>query len=136
MDDFPTRRVRVLVVDDQEPFRSAMIAVVEETDGFEMVGAATTGEESLENSAALSPDLVLMDVNLPGISGIEASQALTSVAGGPVVVLLSTYDAESIDISGSGAVDYISKAALGPDRLVAAWESARDHRRDRERRHD
>ena len=59
--------VRVLIVDDQEPFRRAMAAVVEETDGFVVVGSATTGEESLATAAAeLRPDLVLMDVNLPG----------------------------------------------------------------------
>ena len=71
----------------------AMAAVVEETDGFVVVGSATTGEESLTAAAALRPDLVLMDVNLPGIDGIEATRRLTSAADGPVVVLLSTYDA-------------------------------------------
>ena len=58
--------VRVLIVDDQEPFRRAMGAVVEETDGFVVVGSATSGEESLTAAAELRPDLVLMDVNLPG----------------------------------------------------------------------
>ena len=116
--------VRVLIVDDQELFRRAMGAVVEETDGFVVVGAAASGEESLTMSAELSPDLVLMDVNLPGIDGIEASRRLTEPPGGPVVVLLSTYDEEEFDIDGCGAAAYVAKAAFGPDRLSAAWTAA------------
>ena len=115
---------RVLIVDDQEPFRRAMGTVVEETAGFVVVGAAASGEESLARSAELSPDLVLMDVNLPGIDGIEASRRLTEPPGGPVVVLLSTYDEEEFDIDGCGAAAYVAKAAFGPDRLSEAWTAA------------
>ena len=75
--------VRVLIVDDQEPFRRAMAAVVEETDGFVVVGSATTGEESLAAAAELRPDLVLMDVNLPGIDGIEATRRLVAEPDAP-----------------------------------------------------
>jgi DNA-binding NarL/FixJ family response regulator len=116
--------VRVLVVDDQEPFRKAMAAVVEETPGFVVVGSATSGEESLTAAAALRPQLVLMDVNLPGIDGTEATRRLTATADGPVVVLLSTYDAEHFDIEGCGAAAYVAKAAFGPDRLAQAWAAA------------
>src|SRR5690349_17935986 len=93
----PVQDVRVLVVDDQEPYLRAMAAVVAETDGFTVVGSATTGEESLAAVADLRPDLVLMDVNLPGIDGIEATRRLTADPGGPVVVLLSTYDLDQVD---------------------------------------
>jgi CheY-like chemotaxis protein len=67
---------------------------------------------------------VLMDVNLPGIDGVEASRRLTSAEDGPVVVLLSTYDAEDFDIAGSGAITYVAKAAFGPDRLSESWRAA------------
>jgi two-component system response regulator AlgR len=113
--------VRVLIVDDQEPFRRAMGAVVDATDGFVVVGSATTGEESLVAAAELRPDLVLMDVNLPGIDGIEATRRLTAVPGGPVVVLLSTYDEDQFELAGCGATAYVAKAAFGPDRLSEAW---------------
>ncbi|HSK27419.1 MAG TPA: response regulator transcription factor [Jiangellales bacterium] len=116
--------VRVLVVDDQEPFRRAMAAVVDATEGFVLVGAVTSGEESIEAAAELRPALVLMDVNLPGIDGVEASRRLRSRADGPVVVLLSTYDEDRFDLAGSGAAAYIAKAVFGPDRLVEAWSSA------------
>ena len=116
--------IRVLIVDDQEPFRRAMGAVVEATDGFVVVGSATSGEESVAAAAELRPHLVLMDVNLPGIDGIEATRRLTSGPDGPVVVLLSTYDEDQFDLAGCDAASYIAKAAFGPDRLSEAWAAA------------
>ena len=74
--------VRVLLVDDQDPFLRAMAAVVEETPGFEVVGRAVSGEEALDLAATLLPDLVLMDVNLPGIDGLEATRRLLSATPG------------------------------------------------------
>ena len=116
--------VRVLVVDDQEPYRRAMAAVVGATDGFVVVGSATTGEESLVAAAELRPDLVLMDVHLPGIDGVEATRALAARPHPRSVVLLSTYDEDQVDAAGCGAASYVPKAAFGPDRLRAAWEEA------------
>jgi DNA-binding NarL/FixJ family response regulator len=122
--------VRVLIVDDQEPFRRAMAAVVSATDGFSIAGSVTTGEESLAAAEELRPDLVLMDVNLPGIDGIEATRRLTAYPEGPVVVLLSTYDVDQVDLEGSGAAAYVAKADLGPDRLSAVWLDAHGDLRD------
>jgi DNA-binding NarL/FixJ family response regulator len=115
---------RVLVVDDQEPFRRAMGVVVDETDGFVVVGSARSGEEALAMAAELRPDLVLMDVNLPGIDGIEATRRLRAGTERPVVVLLSTYDEDEFDLAGCGAAAYVAKAAFGPDRLSEAWAAA------------
>ena len=119
--------VRVLVVDDQAPFRRAMRSVVEETDGFEVVGEVDSGEASLEAAAQLSPDLVLMDVHLPGIDGVEATRRLRAGAAPPVVLLLSTYDEEAGVgfVAESGAAGYLTKSAFGPDRLEDAWTAAR-----------
>jgi DNA-binding NarL/FixJ family response regulator len=119
-----TPEVRVLIVDDQEPFRRAMSAVVDATEGFVVVGAATSGEESLVVASDTGPDLVLMDVNLPGIDGVEATRRLTAGADGPVVVLLSTYDEDQVDAAGCGAAAYIPKAAFGSDQLSTAWRDA------------
>ena len=116
--------VRVLIVDDQEPFRRAMAAVVDAADGFEVVGAAATGEESLLTAAVLEPDLVLMDVNLPGVDGIEATRRLVAERR-PVVLLLSTYDEDQVDAAGCGAAAYIPKGAFSPERLAAEWRQAR-----------
>jgi DNA-binding NarL/FixJ family response regulator len=118
--------VRVLVVDDQTLFLRAMISVVEETSGFEVVGQASSGEESLVVAAELRPDLVLMDVNLPGIDGLEATRLLLAGPCPPVVVLLSTYDEDAgvTFIVDSGAVAYVTKSTFGPDRLEDVWSSA------------
>ena len=117
----------MLVVDDQEPFRRAMTTVVEVTDGFVVVGSAATGEESLDTATTVRPDLVLMDVNLPGIDGLEASRRLTGSGAAPVVVLLSTYDEDQLDVAGSGAAAYVPKATFGPDRLAELWERHGEH---------
>ena len=116
--------IRVLIVDDQEPFRRAMAAVVDATDGFVVSGFATTGEESLVAVSELSPELVLLDVHLPGIDGIEAARRITSAPDAPVVVLLSTYDEEEFDLDACGCTAYIAKADFGPDRLSETWSLA------------
>jgi CheY-like chemotaxis protein len=126
----PTTEVRVLVVDDQVAYRRALAAVVAETDGFLMVAETTSGEESLVIAAEVHPDLVLMDVNLPGISGIDAARRLTPDPAGPVVVLLSTYDEDEFDLEGCGASAYVAKAAFAPERLSEVW-SAAVHQRGR-----
>jgi DNA-binding NarL/FixJ family response regulator len=115
--------VGVLVVDDQDPFRRAMSAVVDETDGFSVVGAVASGEESVVAAFELKPDLVLMDVNLPGIDGIQAAREISAVRPAPVVVLLSTYDEDDFELAGCGAAAYISKSALSPARLLQVWAS-------------
>src|SRR5215472_14365399 len=84
--------VRVLIVDDLEPFRRAARAVVQATAGFEVAGEAVSGEESLEAARELRPDLILMDVNLPGISGVEATRRIRGAFPRTVVLLLSTRD--------------------------------------------
>jgi DNA-binding NarL/FixJ family response regulator len=119
--------VRVLIVDDQEPFRLAARMVVDATDGFDVVGEAETGESSVEMARDLSPDLVLMDVNLPGINGLDATRQILSESSNPVVVLLlSTYEEEEYAPRAAecGAAAYIPKAVFGPDKLEAAWAAA------------
>ncbi len=118
--------IRVLIVDDQEPFRLAARMVVEATDGFDVVGEAETGEDSVTMARELAPDLVLMDVNLPGINGLDATRQILEGSDAVVVLLLSTYEEEEYAPRAAecGAKAYIPKAVFGPDRLEAAWEAA------------
>ena len=95
MDPWPSP-VPVLIVDDQAPFRRAARTVVTATPGFEVVGEAESGEEAVELADALDPGLVLMDINLPGINGIEATRRITAAHPDAVVMLLSTYQADDL----------------------------------------
>jgi DNA-binding NarL/FixJ family response regulator len=118
--------VRVVIVDDQEPFRLAARMVVDVTDGFEVAGEAETGEDGVTMATELGPDLVLMDVNLPGIDGLEATRRILAGEDPPIVLLLSTYEEEEYAPRAAecGAAAYIPKAVFGPDRLEAAWRDA------------
>jgi DNA-binding NarL/FixJ family response regulator len=118
--------VRVLLVDDQAAYLRAMAAVVQETPGFEVVGEASSAEAALGIAAELLPDLVLMDVNLPGIDGLEATRLLRGCGSPPVVLLLSTYDEDVGEdfLADSGAAAYVTKSAFGPERLEEAWCAA------------
>ena len=115
--------VAVLIVDDQAPFRRAARAVVTATPGFEVVGEAESGEEAVELADALTPGLVLMDINLPGINGIEATRRITAAHPGAVVMLLSTYQAGDLpaDAGSSGAAEYVHKEEFGPAVVRDIW---------------
>jgi DNA-binding NarL/FixJ family response regulator len=120
--------VRVLIVDDQDPFRLAARMVVEATEGFEVVGESETGEASIELAQQLNPDLILMDVNLPGINGLEATRRILQKSKSVIVLLLSTYEEEEYAPRAAevGAASYISKSSFGPERLAEAWQKATD----------
>jgi DNA-binding NarL/FixJ family response regulator len=118
--------VRVLIVDDHESYRRVMAAVVEATEGFVVAASVATGEESLVAAEAVEPDLVLMDVNLPGMTGLEAARRLRAGARPPVVVLLSTYDQDEFGPRARecGAVAYVPKSSFGVGQLAAVWALA------------
>lgn len=120
--------VRVLIVDDQAAFRHAARSVIDLTPGFSVVAEAETGETSIETAGTMHPDLVLMDLNLPGIDGLEATRRMLahSVARPPVVFLLSTYPPLDYQdaIADCGAAAYLAKAEFGSEALTAAWAAA------------
>lgn len=124
--------VSVLIVDDQAPFRLAARAVVEATDGFEVVGEVETGEAALDAARELRPDLVLMDVNLPGISGLEATRVILAEgdAPRPMVIIFSTYEPAEYAprAAEAGAAGYITKSDLSPERLEEVWSAAQNGR--------
>jgi two-component system invasion response regulator UvrY len=117
------RAVSVLIVDDQAPFRRAAQAVIAAMPGFEVVGEAASGEEGIELAASLSPALVLMDIKMPGIDGIEASRRILDARPRTIVVLLSTYDAKDLpdDTSTCGAAAYVHKEDFSPEVLEDVW---------------
>jgi two-component system, NarL family, invasion response regulator UvrY len=119
----PARTVRVLIVDDQPPFRSAARTVIGLTAGFEVAGEAESGEDALEAVAAGAPDLVLMDINLPGINGIEAARRIRAEHPAVDVILLSTYSEADLpaDAREVGALAYVHKEDFGPLLLRELW---------------
>src|ERR1700680_8175 len=119
-------QVKVLLVDEQAAFRTAAREVVTSTRVFELVAVAATGEDSIEAARELQPDLVLMDINLPGIDGIEASVRIQSANRGIAVLLLSTHDREEFGrrMRTAGAIAFMSKGRVEPQNLIAAWKDA------------
>jgi two-component system invasion response regulator UvrY len=122
---FVVALVPVLIVDDQAPFRRAAHAVISATEGFTVVGEAESGEEAVEMAAELQPGLVLMDINLPGINGIEATRRITAEHPDAVVVLLSTYQAADLpgDSESCGAAAYVHKEEFGPEVIRTVWRN-------------
>ena len=117
--------VTVLLVDDQERFRHVARAVVERVADFGLVAEAPDGEEAVRLATELAPDLVLMDIHLPGIDGIEATRRIVEARASTVVVLLSSYDRDDLP---SGAMDtgaraYLHKEELSPGALGRLWAS-------------
>ena len=120
--------VTVLIADDQAPFREAAGAVVGATSGFELVGEADSGELAVELVESLAPDLVLMDINMAGISGIEAAGQIAEAHPDTVTFLVSTYKEGDLPAAAhsSGAAAYIHKEDFGPQLLRDLWATRGD----------
>lgn len=103
--------VRILVVDDHPVVRSGITSVLATQADFDIVGEAATGDEAIAIAARLEPDLVLMDLRMPGGSGVEASAAILAANPSTRIVVLTTYasDGEVLRAIEAGAVGYLLK---------------------------
>jgi len=118
--------VTVLVVDDSPAYLGALRDVVDAAGGFVLVGEARTGEEAVEVAARTDPDLVLMDVRLPGVGGVEAGARISASGSKSVIMLLSSADEETMPGRSSGvAAAMLDKRRLSPGTLADLW---RQHR--------
>ena len=119
-------RVRVWVVDDQASFRLATAAAVGATEEFTMAGNCETGESAIELIPDGSAGIVLMDIHMPGMGGIEATRRLRAAHPDLIVLLTSTYDVEDLPpgVANCGAAAYLHKEHLTPDVLTRLWKAS------------
>ncbi|MFF2536965.1 response regulator [Streptomyces cyaneofuscatus] len=123
--------VRVVVADDEEMVRTALRAILDAEEGIEVVGEATTGAEAVSVVRALRPDVVLMDVRMPEIDGIRATeQILATLEDPPRIVVVTTFenDAYVYDALHAGAAGFLLKRSAAEElvqavRLVACGDS-------------
>ena len=117
--------IRTLLVDDHTMFRQALRVMLELEEGIEVVGELGDGNKIVETVALLRPDVVVMDISMPGMNGIEATRALRAKNPQIKVVALSAsnYKQFIIEMMGAGATAYVVKSAAG-DQLVYAINSA------------
>jgi two-component system, NarL family, invasion response regulator UvrY len=115
--------VTVLAVDDQAVFRRVVRELIASTDGFELVGEASSGEEALRLAEEVRPDLVLLDVRMRGLDGIETARRMGTRAPEAVVVLISLEKLADLpsSITSVGAAAHLRKQELSPSVLRSLW---------------
>jgi DNA-binding NarL/FixJ family response regulator len=116
-------RVTILAVDDQPIFLRATHQLIADTPGFEQVGEASSGPEAVEMVRALHPDLVLLDVRMPGMNGIETARRIAALDAHVVVVLVSLEETPELPASlpSVGAAVHLRKQDLSARALQAIW---------------
>ena len=117
----PAATIRILIADDHEVVRIGLAAMLAAQEGFEVVAQAATGDEAIRLAEAHRPDVVVMDIRMPGGSGIDACRAITGARPGtPVIMLTSHADADALfDAIDAGASGYVLKR-IGSRELVDA----------------
>ena len=117
----PPAPIRVLVVDDQELVRSGFCVILDAADGITVVGEAANGEAAVRAAAAHNPDVVLMDIRMPGMDGLEATRLLARSEPAPKVVMLTTFDLDEYvyEALRAGASGFLLKDSPRAD-LIAA----------------
>lgn len=121
-------RARVLAVDDHAPFLALLRDVLRATDELEVVGEADSGERAVEAARELAPDVVLMDVRMPGLGGIAAAKRIKAARPSTFVVLISTAHPDELALEGDDTVAdvVIWKSELAPQLLDQIWLRYRD----------
>jgi two-component system response regulator AlgR len=115
--------LRVLVVDDEPPARERLRSMLQETAGFEMAGEAENGQRALELCDSLQPDIVLLDVRMPGIDGLEVARQLALLPEPPAVIFTTAFDEYALQAFESEAIAYLLKP-IRAEKLGAALAKA------------
>ena len=119
--DQPTQRIRVLVADDHPVFRRGMRAILGAEPDTELVGEASDGEEAIARALELHPDVILMDLNMPKVSGIEATRRIIEASSNTAILMLTMFEDDKSIFAAmrAGAHGYVLKGADGAETLRA-----------------
>jgi two-component system response regulator AlgR len=117
------RRLKVLVVDDEPPARERLVSLLAEIEDVEVVGEAASGREALTRTGELAPDVVLLDVRMPGMDGLEAARHLNVLEEPPAVIFTTAFDQYAVEAFETHAVGYLMKP-VRPEQLAAALTRA------------
>lgn len=115
--------MKVLIVDDEKPARDRLRQLLDDFGGHDVVGEAANGEEAIALAASTIPDVVLLDIRMPGVDGIETAHHLNAMESPPAVVFTTAYDEYAIDAFDARAIGYVLKP-VRRERLERALEHA------------
>lgn len=118
----------ILIADDHEVFRRGVHGVLEEQPGWQVVGEASNGRQALEMARALQPDIVVLDISMPELNGLEATRQILQVSPGSEILILTLHESEQLaeQLLKAGARAYILKSDAAQD-LVAAVRALQGH---------
>src|SRR5262245_26220143 len=116
-------KLRVLIVDDEPPARERLRSLLEEIGNVDIAGEAGNGEQALKLTVDLTPDVVLLDVRMPGMDGIEAARQMNSLVEPPAVIFATAYDEYAVNAFDAQAVGYLLKP-IRKEKLAAALTQA------------
>jgi DNA-binding NarL/FixJ family response regulator len=113
--------IRLLIADDHEPFRSGLRALFEANPDLAVIGEAATGEEAVEHTIHLQPDVVLMDIKMPGLNGVEATRRILQTSPHVSILMLTMFEDDDSVFAAlrAGARGYLLKGALKAEILRA-----------------
>jgi DNA-binding NarL/FixJ family response regulator len=118
--------VKVLIADDHRLFAEALRAILSVDERIEVVGLAASGDEAVEQAGDLEPDVILMDISMPGLNGFEAARKIVDLRPDARVLMVTGSDAqEDMDAArGAGASGYVTKDRIAAELVVAILEAA------------
>ncbi len=119
--DDPSLQVRVLVVDDHEPFRRFVSSTLGKQPNLQIIGEAQDGIDAIQQAEALQPDLILLDIGLPGLNGIEAARRIGQTSSASRIIFLTQESSADMvqEAFNSGAWGYVIKTQAGRELLIA-----------------
>jgi DNA-binding NarL/FixJ family response regulator len=119
---------RLLIVDDHEIFRRGLRALLEPSSEWQICGEAVDGQDAIEQCKSLKPDIVVLDVSMPRLNGLEAARLITQEKPEPQIVIITQHDSPQIRSAAleAGARAFVTKSAIGSDLVAAIRELIRN----------